>query len=238
MEREALNIMRESFGRDTLISLATIGDGIPHVRTVNAYYEDGSFYLVTHAMSNKVKQLSASPNAAICGDWFTAHGIGINLGWIRSENNIHIAKKLREAFASWYSNGHINEDDTSTCILKIKLTDGVLYNRGRRYDIDFTEEEPEEQTDFSKITPCGGCCEGCQFKLNKECVGCRESGGKCVKMWENGCAIYACAEKHGAYFCGICQNFPCTWLGQKLEEWDKDGISKLFRLKKEYEKQK
>ncbi len=41
------------------------------------------------------------------------------------------------AFAGWYDNGHINENDKNTCVLCIRLTDGVLYHGGKRYDIDF-----------------------------------------------------------------------------------------------------
>ncbi|CAK7089329.1 MAG: hypothetical protein ENTB_04666 [Enterocloster aldenensis] len=36
--QEAQKIMDERFGHDTLIALATLGDNIPNVRTVNAYY--------------------------------------------------------------------------------------------------------------------------------------------------------------------------------------------------------
>lgn len=53
-----------------------------------------------------------------------------------------------------------------------------------------------DKTDFSKITPCGGNCETCGFFHDGGCTGCRESGGKCVKMWENGCAIFKCCEEH------------------------------------------
>ena len=45
---------------------------------------------------------------------------------------------LRAAFAAWYDNGHTNEADPNTCLLKIRLTDGVLFSDGTRYEIDFT----------------------------------------------------------------------------------------------------
>lgn len=136
---EVQKIMDQRFKHDNLIALATTEDGIPHVRTVNSYYEDGAFYTITYALSNKMKQIKKCPTIAICGDWFTAHGIGENLGWVRDERNGELADKLRAAFAEWYNNGHTNEEDTNTCILRIKLTDGVLFNHGTRYDIDFTE---------------------------------------------------------------------------------------------------
>ncbi len=50
-------IMNERFGHDTLLSVATVGNGIPYVRTVNSYYENGSFYIITYALSNKMKQI-------------------------------------------------------------------------------------------------------------------------------------------------------------------------------------
>ena len=73
-------IMNERFGRDTLIALATVDCNIPNVRTVNAYYENGVFYVITHAQLNKMKQIAENPNVGICGEWFTAHGIGTNMG--------------------------------------------------------------------------------------------------------------------------------------------------------------
>lgn len=137
---QALLIMNERFGHDTLISVATIDGERPSVRTVNGYYEDGSFYAVTHALSNKMKQMQSNPEVAICGEWFTAHGIGENLGYVRDEKNAEIMSKLRAVFAQWYDNGHTDENDPNTCILRIRLTDGVLFSNGTRYDIDFTAE--------------------------------------------------------------------------------------------------
>lgn len=49
-----------------------------------------------------------------------------------------VAARLRAAFAAWYDNGHTNETDPNTVILRIRLTDGVLMSHGTRYDIDFT----------------------------------------------------------------------------------------------------
>ena len=50
---EAEAILRERFGKDNVIALATTEEAVPQVRYVNAYYEDGAFYVVTHALSNK-----------------------------------------------------------------------------------------------------------------------------------------------------------------------------------------
>ena len=135
---EAQRIMNDRFNKDSLIALATVDSNTPHVRAVNSYYEDGCFYTITYALSNKMKQIAVDPTVAICGDWFTGHGIGENLGWIQDEKNNDIASKLRAAFAAWYDNGHTNEADVNTVILRIRMTDGVLLHHGTRFEIDFT----------------------------------------------------------------------------------------------------
>ena len=141
--QKAKEIMNEQFNHDTLISLATIDGTTPWVRTVNSYYDDGAFYVITYALSNKMKQIQKNPTVAICGDWFTAHGIGENLGHILAPENAEIAAKLRKAFAEWYNNGHTNENDPNTCILCIRLTNGVLLSHGTRYDIEFRKGESD-----------------------------------------------------------------------------------------------
>ena len=129
--------MTERFGHDNLIALATVDGDSPAVRTVNAYYEDGCFYTVTYALSGKMQQIGRNPKIAICGDWFTAHGIGESMGHILLSENAAMADKLRAAFDEWYANGHTNEADPNTIILRIRLTEGVLFHHGTRYDITF-----------------------------------------------------------------------------------------------------
>lgn len=134
MSSDAEKIMNERFGRDTVIALATVEHETPYVRNVNAYYENGSFYAITYALSNKMKQMEKNANVAIAGDWFTAHGRGENLGYFGSEENRVIAEKLRSVFAGWIGNGDNDFDDENTVILRIQLTDGLLLSHGTRYE--------------------------------------------------------------------------------------------------------
>ena len=134
LDSEAEKIMIERFGKDTVIALATVEHEMPYVRKVNAYYEDGSFYIITYALSNKIKQIEKNPNVAIAGDWFTAHGRGNNLGYFGKEENRIIAEKLKIVFAEWIDNGHNNFDDENTIILCVELTDGLLLSHGTRYE--------------------------------------------------------------------------------------------------------
>lgn len=87
LDEEVEKIMIERFGKDTVIALATIENGIPYVRYVNAYYENGM-----------------------------------------------IAEKLKKGFAEWIDNGHTDFDDENTIILRVELTDGLLFSHGTRYE--------------------------------------------------------------------------------------------------------
>jgi len=132
-------VLTERFGKDSLLALATCADNIPYVRTVDAYYEDGAFYVLTYALSGKMQQIARNPVVALSGDWFTAQGKGVNLGWFGKPENAAIAQKMREVFAAWIDNGHNDFSDENTCILRIDLTSGVLFSNGTRYEIDFAK---------------------------------------------------------------------------------------------------
>ena len=136
---EIEKILIERFGNDNIIALATTVNNKPYVRSVNSFYENGSFYVLTYGLSNKMKQIHQNPCVAIAGDWFTANGQGINLGYFGDKENKKIADKMFVIFSEWINNGHNNFEDKNTCILQIKLTDGVLFSQGTRYDIDFTK---------------------------------------------------------------------------------------------------
>ena len=77
LTQETEQIMAERFGKDTVIALATTENGIPHVRYVNAFYEDGAFYIITYALSGKMKQLEKNP--ADPQYIFTEVGIGYRM---------------------------------------------------------------------------------------------------------------------------------------------------------------
>ena len=134
LNSEVEKMMIERFGKDTVIALATTKKEVPYVRYVNAYYENGAFYIITYALSNKIKHIGNNPSVAIAGEWFTAHGKGINLGYFGSKENQEISEKLKLVFAEWIDNGHNNFDDENTIILCVELTDGVLLSHGTRYE--------------------------------------------------------------------------------------------------------
>jgi len=148
---EAMRQLQEKFGnQDALISLSTIslsandqGKPIPAARLVSVYYEDGCFYTVTYATTDKVKQIEANPEVAICYivENFTANGIAENLGWVCDEKNKVLMEKIRPIFAGWYDDAN-NDEDTNTCLVRIRMTKGLWNDahKGIRNEIDFVNE--------------------------------------------------------------------------------------------------
>ena len=88
--------------------------------------------------------------------------------------------------------------------------------------------------DFTKITACGECCVGCKKKEEGICGGCIETDGQC-KEWSQsgGCPIYLCARQHNIQFCGLCEEFPCEWLVNKVT-WNPNIVQDLSKLAEIY----
>ncbi len=133
---EGIKILEDKFGngKDNVISLATIsleqgqeGNAKPCVRDVDAFYENGVFYIVTYAKSNKVIQVEANPEVSIAVHFedFFSSGIAKNLGWVLAPNNAELRNKLRNAFIDWYDFAN-NEKDENCCILAIYMKKGTL----------------------------------------------------------------------------------------------------------------
>ncbi len=149
---EGIKILNEKFGngKDNVISLATIslersesGNVKPSVRDVDAIYENGVFYIVTHAKSNKVKQIEANEEVSIAVHFedFFSSGKGKNLGWVLEPANAEIRGKMREAFKEWYDFAN-NEEDHNCCIVAIYPEKGTLrINHGEKfYHFDFEKK--------------------------------------------------------------------------------------------------
>lgn len=95
----------------------------------------------------------------------------------------------------------------------------------------------EQKIDFSKITACGECCEGCGKQLEGQCKGCIEADG-CVPEWAGSgrCKVHACAREHGVQFCGLCAEFPCKDL-TSIIHWNPNITEHLGRLAEKYREQ-
>ena len=115
----------------------------PYTRDVDAYYEDGSFYVMTWGESTKIRQIEKNDEVAftVSGQWFAGNGIGENLGWVMAPKNATLRAKLRKAFAAWYDFAN-DETKEQCCILAVRITNAtVLVDHGAvRYNMDFVKQ--------------------------------------------------------------------------------------------------
>ena len=78
-----------------------------------------------------MKHIKDNPVVAIAGEWFTAHGKGVSLGYFGKEDNCAIAEKLKNAFAEWIDNGHTEEEvctiirDINTASQRVAVRNGM-----------------------------------------------------------------------------------------------------------------
>lgn len=149
---DGLRLMEERCGngKDNTISLATIaldkapdGSPRPYVRDLDAYYEDGVFYVTTWSKSTKMQQIAKNGEVAftVCGEWVSGNGIGENLGWVLDPKNAELREKLRKAFAAWYDSAN-NESDETCVVLAIRITRATLIkdHGAERYFMDFVNK--------------------------------------------------------------------------------------------------
>ena len=137
----AMKLMEERCGngKDNLIALATIaltpnaaGAPRPAVRMVDAYYEDGMFYVSTDAQKSKTLEIEKNNEVAVGGlDWFVAQGTAENLGWVKDEKNAEIRAKMKKIFV-WFDD-HGDEDNPNSIVLRIILAGGTITDNDKKY---------------------------------------------------------------------------------------------------------
>ena len=134
-QQKDIEMLNERFGKDTLLSLATIDGSRPTVRIVNAYFEDGSFYTIVDAKSEKLKQIKQNGLVGVCSnDYFSAHGIAVNLGQFCNDEENELARKIKNIYSAWWEDEFRNIEKA---VLQIKLTDAVFFDFQTRYVMDF-----------------------------------------------------------------------------------------------------
>ena len=137
--KNTITLMEEMFSRDYQFAMATTVNDIPSLRFIDTYFENGAFYVVTYANTDKVKEIAVNPNMALCSrKGYSFSGKAYNIGHPLLPENSDIRSKLIKAFKPWYFK-HNNEDD-NICILKIEPKSGFVHKDGIGYNINFVDK--------------------------------------------------------------------------------------------------
>ncbi len=136
----AIDIMKDLFGRDYQFALSTAKDNIPSSRYVDTYFDGESFYIVTYRLSQKAFEIAANPNVSLCCDkMHSFSGSAKHIGHPLDSKNAAIRSILINAFEPWYFK-HNNEADENMCYIKTKPTTGFFHKDGTGYRINFIEK--------------------------------------------------------------------------------------------------
>ncbi len=140
---KSLVVLNELFGRDCQFALATSKADVPSVRVVDTFYDDGAFYIVTHARSQKAMEIRANERVALCDKLYRFSGTARSVGHPLLHENSRIRSKLIRAFEPWYFK-HNDENDTDMCYIRIEPDTGFFYKDGTGYQVDFRQKTAEE----------------------------------------------------------------------------------------------
>lgn len=121
----AIQLMQKRFEKDAIITLATIYEGRPYAREVDAWYHDGSFYFLTCKDSRKVQHIAANPQVAVAALWFDGVGTAVNLHDFRSPENAEIFRQLKSVF-TWFQEQEDGFATPYTEIIRIDLQEGEI----------------------------------------------------------------------------------------------------------------
>jgi len=136
-------IMKDLFAKDYQFAMATVNVDNPSVRFVDTFYDEGCFYVVTYAKSQKVQDIEKNKKISLCNKLYRFNGEAYNIGHPLIEKNKEIRSKLIEAFKPWYFS-HNNENDDNMCYLKIELKEGFIHKDRIGYKVDFKSKEFNE----------------------------------------------------------------------------------------------
>lgn len=135
-------IAQELFASDNVFAMATSADHLPTVRMVDAFLEDGAFYIVTHSNTRKYQDIKENPNVSLSKEMHRFFGTATDLGHPFKEGNETIREKIGQVLPNRYFN-RLDPEDESLRVLKIDLTTGFFHKNGVGYELNFEKKTVE-----------------------------------------------------------------------------------------------
>lgn len=133
-------ILVERYCNDTILLIATAKNNVPTVRSVDCFYHEGSFWIVTDTRCNYVKEIQNNKNVMISDGghnrfWCNA----IVAGHPLEEKNKSIREVYLKVFHKWYKKVN-NEELISVCYIKATPHKGYVHKDKLGYSFDLIED--------------------------------------------------------------------------------------------------
>lgn len=135
-----LEILTEKYQNDTILLIATARENVPTVRSVDSFYFDGSFWIVTDRRCNYVKEIQDNEYVMISDG-------GHNRFWCKAviaghplePCNESIRKVFLRVFSHWYQEVN-NEELESVCYIQATPYKGYVHKDKLGYHFDMTDD--------------------------------------------------------------------------------------------------
>lgn len=136
-----IEILKEKYSNDTILLIATAKDNVPTVRSVDAFYYNGSFWIVTDLRCNYVKEIQSNGHVMISDGghnrfWCNAVVAGHPL----DDNNKDIREVFMKVFHNWYKDVN-NESLKSVCYIKADPYKGYIHKDKVGYSFNINEDK-------------------------------------------------------------------------------------------------
>ncbi len=139
-ESSVLNLINEKYQSDTILLIATANHNVPTVRSVDSFYYDGSFWIVTDIRCNYVKEIQNNENVMISDG-------GHNRFWCKAcvtghpldTDNASIREVFLKVFHHWYKEVN-NEDLKTVCYIKATPYKGYVHKDKKGYTFDIEKD--------------------------------------------------------------------------------------------------
>ena len=136
---EGVKAMELLYGKEVTLSLATVFDKKSNIRVVDTFFYGDAFYVSTYRLSKKCREIAINPHVALHQDFFVAYGMGYDIGSPLDSKNEQLRERFKNTFKTWYDI-HVNEEDSNTCYVEIKLEDAIVFNDNMKYVLNFKDK--------------------------------------------------------------------------------------------------
>jgi general stress protein 26 len=133
-----LDIMNEKYQNDTILLVVTAKENVPTVRSVDSFFYEGSFWIVSDLRCNYVQEIQSNENVMISDGghnrfWCKASVIGHPLETV----NAGMREVFLRVFDKWYNEVN-NENIKTVCYIKATPYKGYVHKnkQGFSFNID------------------------------------------------------------------------------------------------------
>ena len=142
-ESGVIEILQDRYSEDTILLISTAKENVPSIRSVDSFYYDGSFWIVTDSRNNYVTEILSNENVMISDGghnrfWCKAEVVGHPL----MEKNLVIREVYMKVFHNWYKEVN-NESLKTTCFIKATPYKGYVHKDKMGYKFDVKADKVE-----------------------------------------------------------------------------------------------